>query len=142
MSIERETFPLVAARGRLYAMPADAYWLDTGRPELYLQANLDVLDGLSKVSCPSPISPSATVSASAVLERSVVADDVVVGEACVVRNSVLLPGARLEAGAQVFDSVVAGRIGAGANATDVVIGAAGVVEPGASVRSVRLPAAD
>ena len=142
VSIERETFPLVAARGRLYAMPADAYWLDTGRPELYLQANLDVLDGLSKVSCPSPISPSATVSASAVLERSVVADDVVVGEACVVRNSVLLPGARLEAGAQVFDSVVAGRIGAGANATDVVIGAAGVVEPGAAVRAVRLPAAD
>ena len=30
-------------KARLYAMSTDDYWLDTGRPEQYLQANLDLL---------------------------------------------------------------------------------------------------
>lgn len=38
VSIERATFPAVAADGGLFAMATDDYWLDTGRPEFYLQA--------------------------------------------------------------------------------------------------------
>ena len=37
VSIERETFPrMLDEPGRLYAIAADAYWLDIGTPEKYL----------------------------------------------------------------------------------------------------------
>ena len=40
-SVEREVFPAMAAEGRLAAMVTDDYWIDTGRPDTYLQANLE-----------------------------------------------------------------------------------------------------
>ncbi|MGP8149637.1 MAG: NDP-sugar synthase, partial [Acidimicrobiales bacterium] len=51
VSIERETFPELVSSGRLYALASDAYWLDTGRPHQYLQAQLDILWG-RRVSLP------------------------------------------------------------------------------------------
>jgi mannose-1-phosphate guanylyltransferase len=45
VSIERETFPALVADRGLFALPSDAYWLDTGTPEMYLQAQLDILNG-------------------------------------------------------------------------------------------------
>ncbi len=44
VSIERETFPrMLEERSRLYAMTSDAYWIDIGTPEKYLEAHFDVL---------------------------------------------------------------------------------------------------
>ena len=45
VSIERVTFPAIVADGGVYALATDDYWIDTGRPELYLQANLDLVGG-------------------------------------------------------------------------------------------------
>ena len=45
VSIERDTFPLLVDRGALSAVATDDYWIDAGRPELYLQANLDLVSG-------------------------------------------------------------------------------------------------
>ena len=46
VSIERETFPQLLANGaKLYAYTTQDYWLDVGRPDQYLQAHRDVLDG-------------------------------------------------------------------------------------------------
>jgi mannose-1-phosphate guanylyltransferase len=46
VSIERETFPgLVAGRRALYAYTTDDYWIDIGRPDQYLSAHRDILDG-------------------------------------------------------------------------------------------------
>ena len=45
VSVERETFPALAASGELFGVATDDYWLDIGRPELLLQANLDRLAG-------------------------------------------------------------------------------------------------
>lgn len=46
VSIERETFPMLLASGApLYAYTTDDYWLDLGRPDQYLKAHRDVLDG-------------------------------------------------------------------------------------------------
>ena len=43
VSIERETFPrMLDEPSRLHAMPSDAYWIDIGTPEKYLQAHTDV----------------------------------------------------------------------------------------------------
>ena len=46
VSIERQIFPALIAAGRpLYGFPSDAYWMDLGTPEAYLQAHWDLLDG-------------------------------------------------------------------------------------------------
>ena len=47
VSIERVVFPAVAAESRLYALCTDDYWIDTGRPEYYRQANLDAVSGFA-----------------------------------------------------------------------------------------------
>src|SRR5204863_982267 len=45
VSIERETFPALVTAGTLYARPDDSYWIDTGTPAEYLQAQLDLIAG-------------------------------------------------------------------------------------------------
>src|SRR4029079_11655509 len=46
VSIEREIFPSLIAEGRaVYGFVSDAYWMDLGTPEQYLQAHFDILDG-------------------------------------------------------------------------------------------------
>src|ERR687887_1433416 len=44
VSIEREVWPQLVGEG-LYGFPADAYWLDIGTPERYLQGTFDILEG-------------------------------------------------------------------------------------------------
>ena len=49
VSVERETFPrLLEQSGRLFGYQTDAYWLDIGTPEKYLEAHLDVLARLRR----------------------------------------------------------------------------------------------
>ena len=46
VSIEREIFPALIAAGRpLAGFPSEAYWMDLGTPQKYLQAHFDLLDG-------------------------------------------------------------------------------------------------
>ena len=45
VSIEREIFPEVQARGRLRAYVSSSYWKDIGTPRSYLAASHDVLSG-------------------------------------------------------------------------------------------------
>jgi len=48
VSIERETFPALLGAGEpVYAYTSDAYWIDIGTPEKYLQINRDLLRGLA-----------------------------------------------------------------------------------------------
>ena len=51
--------PAIVADGGLFAMATDDYWIDAGRPELYLQANLDLLDGASTRTRAIAIAPGA-----------------------------------------------------------------------------------
>ena len=44
VSIEREIWPQLVGEG-LYAFPHEAYWLDIGTPERYLEATFDILEG-------------------------------------------------------------------------------------------------
>lgn len=138
VSIERVTFPLVAEAGGLFAMATDDYWVDTGRPELYLQANLDVLAGTRRHDRCVGVHDDATVSPSALVQHSIVGATSVVGAATVAR-SVLLPGAVVDDGAVVTDSVIMGRVGAGAVVHNSVLGADGVIAPGEQVSDQRRP---
>ena len=139
MSIERATFPLVAAAGGLFAMATDDYWVDTGRPELYLQANLDVLAGTRRHDrCERRARRRHVSIRQPSCEHSVVGAGSTVGDATIAR-SVLLPGAVVEDGAVVTDSVIMGRVGAGAVVHNSVLGADGVIAPGEHVSDERRP---
>lgn len=139
VSVERETFPAMVADGTLFAHPTDDYWVDAGRPHLYLQANLDVLDGRRRHLRCVPVAADAHIAAGATVRHSVVGPRCQVGEGALVEDSVLLPGAVVGAHARVRESLVAGRVGAAAEVLRGVIGEDGDLAAGASVIDARLP---
>lgn len=169
VSIERETFPrMLDDPRRLYAMASDAYWIDIGTPEKYLQAHTDVLAGvLGRVPAPDAhetapgvwVQGDAHVDAQARVEAPVLLGDGVrveagarIAGAAVGAGSVVGPGARLlrsvvheravfEADAEAIDSVVgAGAlVGAGAIASDhTIVGADAVLAAGARASGARI----
>lgn len=140
VSIERATFPAVAADGGLFAMATDDYWLDTGRPEFYLQANLDVLAGRRRHDRCTAIHATAEVAGDAVVDTSIVGERATVGRRATVRRSVLLPGATVGDRATVTDSIVAGSVGRHAEVRGGVIGVDGSVADGESSEAEKRPA--
>ena len=139
LSIERVTFPALVDEGRLAAVATDDYWLDTGRPEDYLQANLDLVNGVRGPALDG-VAAGARVDPGAEVGGSVVDVDATVCDGAVVTRSVLLPGAVVGAGAHVSDSVVAGVVGTGARLERCVVGVGYVVADGDIVSDDRLPA--
>ena len=138
-SIERVTFPAVVAEGRLFGLATDDYWIDTGRPDTFRQANLDTLDGRRRRQRCAAVAEGARVADDATVHHSLVGPGVVVDSGAVIRDSVLLAGAHIGAGAVVSQSIVAGRIGAAAAAERVVVASDGAVEAGEQAIDVRRP---
>jgi NDP-sugar pyrophosphorylase family protein len=131
VSVERETFPRMLARpGLLFGYKSDAYWLDIGTPEKYLQAHADLLDG--RVGRPPArgareVSPGVWVQGDGAIDPgATVEPPVLVGD-----------GARIEAGARVRRSVMgAGAIvEAGAELDCAVLHAGARASHGSSVRN-------
>ena len=140
VSIEREVFPAMAAEGCLHAMRSDAYWIDTGTPEAYIRAQLDLVDG-TRGDLPA-VHPSATVDPSAEVRRSIVMAGATVGPGAHLLNSIVMDGGRVGAGAVVVDSVVGpgAHVGEGASLTDLtVIGAAEMVGAGIELAAALVP---
>ena len=138
LSIERAVFPTMVAEQRLAAMATDDYWIDTGRPETYLKANLDLVDGsrsliLSSVGANSRISPSASIT------HSVIGENAVVEEGSVIIDSVVLPGAHVGGAVRLERSLVAGTVGAGSSLTDCVVGTDGTVAPRSELVGAKVP---
>ena len=139
VSVERETFPALAARGAVFALASDAYWLDIGVPEAYLRANADLVDG-SRGSPPAPGALQVSVGVwmlGAPLVRGHVEPSSLLGAGAEVAhdatviNSVLGARSVVERGAHVENSVLlAGRPGGS--------GGPGVgLDPGPPVRGRR-----
>ncbi len=149
VSIERVTFPEMAAEGRLFAMADASYWLDTGTPAAFLQANFDLLesrragppspdawlgdDGCWRIGDPavfgelsgrSLVGAGASVAPGASVRRSVLGAGAVVAPGARIADSVVMAGATLGAVALVEGSI----IGAGAR-----LGAECVVKPGSVI---------
>ena len=123
-SVERALFPeLVADGGRVFALSTEAYWMDVGTPDKYLQANMDaisgrftpregsalaadaVVDDAAKV-ISSCVGAGVRVEAGAVVERSVLLPGVVVGASASVSGSILGEGVQVAAGAEVAGATV------------------------------------
>src|SRR6476661_2087544 len=102
VSVERETFPrLLEQPGRLFGFRSDAYWLDIGTPEKYLQAHADALRG--RVG--RPPTPGARELSEGIWTQG---DATIEPGATVLSPALLGPGARVESGARVRDSVLGG----------------------------------
>jgi len=126
VSVERETFPALAAAGTLYAMADHAYWLDTGTPATFLQANIDVLNGRDSERIVKDLvgttwrHETSRVAASARLVNTVVDRDCVVGENVVLEGVILMPGAVVHDNVQIRSSIIGPR---------AVIGSTSVLGP-------------
>jgi mannose-1-phosphate guanylyltransferase len=138
VSIEREIWPRLVGKG-LFAFPADAYWLDIGTPERYLQATFDILEGnvetavterlgASFVSVADGVEASGRIVPPAIVERGcrigdgahvgslvVLGEGVDVGEGSKIERSVVLNGSQIGSGCTLQDCIVAAgvRIGEG-----------------------------
>jgi mannose-1-phosphate guanylyltransferase len=168
VSVEREIFPALAAEGAVFALPSDAYWLDTGTPAAFLQANADLLAGVrpgppapgarqvspgvwtlgapiirGEVRPPSLLGAGAQLASDATVSASVLGARSVVDRGAFVEESVLLPGARVGAGARVAGSIL-GRdcvVAEGCELSAVtVVGDEAVVPAGARLTDARVPA--
>lgn len=168
VSVERETFPLLVAAGALCARSSDAYWTDTGTPELYLKANLDLVAGVrgwppaagarerspgvwtlgagvihGSIEAPCLVGDAAFVDAQAVVSTSVVGAGARVEAGARVTGSVLLPGAVVRAGAVVEGSILGegALVQQRARVGDLsVVDHGGVVEGGSLLAGARTPA--
>ena len=138
VSIERETFPAMVEAGTLYALADDAYWIDVGTPERYLQASLDLLDGVRPERFDPPVL-SATIDGD-VVAPVVIGEGVVIEKGAVVQRSVLGDGCHVLAGARVVDSVLHGgvAVGIGATVQGSIAGPAAVIGDGATVTDLTV----
>jgi mannose-1-phosphate guanylyltransferase len=167
VSVERETFPLLAAEGSLFALADDAYWLDTGTPEAYLRAHRDLLDSMrgepptagarrsaqgawelgspsisGSVDRRSVVADRAQVHAGASVTGSDLGVGCVVGSGARVAGSVLLSGSRVHEDATVDSSIIGHRaiVGAGCVVTSTsIIGDDLKLEAGTQLAGARLP---
>jgi mannose-1-phosphate guanylyltransferase len=130
ISIERDVFPGLVGRG-LYGCPAEAYWLDIGTPERYLQATFDILDGNvatrigerlhdaelclleegcqveGRVVAPAVVGAGTRIGEHAIVGgRTVLGREVTIGEGAYVESSVVLDGAIVGPHASVRGSIV------------------------------------
>lgn len=138
VSVERETFQSLVADGTLFAMATDDYWLDTGRPELYLKANIDLLTGVRVDRCEA-LADGARVHPAATLDRSLVEHDAEVGAGSRLVGTIVLEGARVGDDTTLDRSIVMGRVGHGAVVRNSVIGVDGDVPAGSTLVDARLP---
>ncbi len=131
-SIEREVWPSLVGHGLHGFVHRDAYWMDIGTPDRYVQAVADVLSGVVRTTVPQRlqhgraagalIDPTATVAldalvepgaqveagADAVLERTVLLRDAVVEPGASLRACVIGERARVEAGTALDGPVIIG----------------------------------
>ena len=141
VSVEREIFPALVADQTLWALATNDYWIDTGQPDLYLKANLDVITRLrAEHSWAHGVAEGAVIGTGVALSDTVVADGASIGDGADVSDSVLLAGASVGPGAHVRHSVVMGHIGARAVISNCVIGAGIELADGSHHTDERIPA--
>ena len=138
VSIEREVWPRLVGEG-LFGYAAEAYWLDIGTPERYLQGTFDILEGNvatavadrlgsgylavgDRVQADGRIVPPALVERGCEIAAGahvgslvVLGEGVSVGEGTTIERSVVMNGAEIGPGCVLRDCIVAAgvRIGEG-----------------------------
>lgn len=138
LSIERVVFPQMVKDRALSAMVMNGYWIDTGRPQTYLQANLDLIDG-TRSQILAAVAPQAFIGIGAVITRSVIGEHAHIGDGAIVTDSVILPGAQVGSRARVEQSLVMGTIHDNASVVRAVLGVDAVVDRDVNVSDCAIP---
>ena len=136
VSIEREIWPRLVGQG-LFGFPSDAYWLDIGTPERYLQGTFDIIEGnvqtdvlerlgtgymsvaedavlTGRVIPPAVVERGCEIGAGAHVGSLVVLGDcVTVGEGARIERSVVLQGSEIGRGCVLTDCIVAAGVRVG-----------------------------
>jgi mannose-1-phosphate guanylyltransferase len=165
VSIEREIWPQLVGDG-LYGFAADAYWLDIGTPERYLQGTFDILEGNVHTSVADRLGPGylavgervqseGRIVPPALVDRGceigagahvgslvVLGEGVQVGEGTTIERSVVLNGAEIGPRCVLRDCIVAAgvRIGEGSTVSGGAVLGEGVTVGARNVlsRGVRV----
>lgn len=147
LSIEREIFPELIRSGRpVHGFASDAYWVDLGTPEKYLQAHFDILEGRVgfEPRYPAPyVAAEAEVDLRAHLGRWVVVGaGASVGPDAQIDDSVLHAGASVGARARVVSSILgpSATVGSGATVADSALAEGASVPAGVMVEGARISA--
>ena len=135
---EQQLFPsLLEQAVPMFGFVSDAYWLDIGTPERYLQAHYDILSGRARatvdgtlVGDPTTLSDGTTIVPPVLLSHAPVGAGATLGPL-----TSIAAGAHIGASARVERSVVhaGAEIGAGAVVKASIIGHDARVEPGAEL---------
>ncbi len=162
VSIEREVWPQLVGHG-LHGYPCDAYWLDVGTPDRYLQATFDIIEGrmktkvadrmgngaLAATACAGRLVPPALVEAGGLIAAgaqvgglAVLGRDVRIGAGAVVERAVVMAGARIGEDCVLRDCILGPGVSLGPRTRvtggavlgqGVVVGADNVLTNGARV---------
>jgi mannose-1-phosphate guanylyltransferase len=140
VSIEREIWPQLVGHG-LYGYAAEAYWLDIGTPERYLQGTFDILEGnvdtavadrlgpgylsvgerveaAGRIVPPALVDRGCEIAAGAHVGSLVVlGEGVSVGEGTTIERAVVLNGAEIGAHCVLRDCIVAAGVHIGEAST-------------------------
>jgi len=152
-SIEREVWPQLVGDG-LYGYVGDAYWLDIGTPDRYLQGTFDILEGnvvtavgerlgpgylaigerveaLGRIVPPALVDRGCRIGAGAHVGSLVVlGEGVSVGEGATIERAVVLNGAEIGAHCELRDCIVAAGVRLGER---TVVSGGAVVGEGVTV---------
>jgi mannose-1-phosphate guanylyltransferase len=123
VSIERDVFPRLVGEG-LHGLRLDGYWMDIGTPERYLEATWDILERRVDTRV-QPTAPGMLVGPGAqVADGATIGPRVVLGSGC-----------RVEAGAEVRDSVLLDGcvVGESARVSGSILSAGAAVADGAQL---------
>ncbi|HWI21968.1 MAG TPA: NDP-sugar synthase [Baekduia sp.] len=132
VSIEHVIWPQLAEAGTLFGYAArEAYWMDIGTPDRYLQGSFDILTGAVTTDVTTTIGSSNVLEPSLVDETALIAADAVVGPLAVVG-----PGVRVAQGARIERAVVleGAHIGADAVINDSVVAPGASIGAGSTIR--------
>jgi mannose-1-phosphate guanylyltransferase len=128
---ERDVFPTMVAEGEpVFGYPTDAYWIDTGTPEKYLQLTRDLMHGKSQhvsfqshhieISEYSTVHPGARLNGPILVDRNckiskntilrgpiVIGMDSIIEADCEIENCILWHNVTVGKGAKLKDTIVA-----------------------------------
>ena len=136
VSIEREVWPALVGGGLYGPVARDAYWMDIGTPERYLQGTFDILEGnvrtgvLERLGAGYLALDENVRAEGRIIPPAVVGRDCAIGRGAHVGSLVVLgPGVSVGADAKIERAVVlaGARIGEGCELTNCIVG------PGAQV---------
>ena len=97
VSIERETFPALVAKGeKVFGYKEQAYWLDVGTPAALFKGSRDLIEGEFHAMADCVIDPSASVTGKSSLGKGVL-----VGAGGIIDNCIVGDGVRIGDGAQL-----------------------------------------